>query len=362
MLCLITSFILLASSCFGISISSAPVSVISAKDPASKLDRPEGIAFTPSGNFIAVANSLADTVTFYRRIGEGGHMYDTTPSFSIEGPDSQLNYPHDLSFSPNGQHLAVANRQSHAITIYKKSNSHDGFDTTPIAIITGEQSRIFAPDAVKFSPVENTFVVASMFTQNNLVFFYYEGDHFDQQPFQVITCPLLAIPDGLGFSSDGKLLAVTSHDNHCVVLFQRMENSNGRFFDQPFQAIQGEETLLCFPHSLAFHPFTNDLAVSCSQGRKNVNFFKRESEHSNATYFSSPMLSLEITEMYTSETIEWLDKLYQEGGVKGVAFSPDGQSLAIAQNLCQDELKLPYPVGIIAIYSLTMDESNSNEH
>lgn len=350
---LITIFVLIASSCFGISVSSAPISIICAKDPASKLDRPEGIAFTPSGDMIVVANSLANTVTFYKRIDEQGPIYETTPSFAIEGSDSQLNYPHDVSFSPDGNYLAVANRQSSAITIYKKSNSHHGFDTIPIAIIAGEQSRIFAPDAVKFSPVDHTLVVANMFTNNSLVFFHYEGDHFDQQPFQVIECALLVIPDGLGFSSDGKLLGVTSHDNHSVVLFRRVENSNGRFFDQPLQVIQGPETLLRYPHSIAFHPLINDFAVSCSEGIQNVHFFKRESESSEVIYLNSPMFSLEVTEMYDTETINWIDKLYQEGGVKGIAISFDGKSLAIAQNLCQDELRLSYPVGIIAIYSLT---------
>lgn len=337
-------FLLIISSCFGLSVGSNPSTLIRATD-SSGLDRPEGMAFTPSGDYIAAVNSLSSTITFYKRLGESGSAYETTPSYSLKGLESKMNYPHDLGFSPDGNHLAVANRVGSSITIYKKNPSHGFYDSAPIAVITGKSSQIISPDTVKYSPIENTIVVANV--DNSLTFYRFQGDHYDQEPYQVIRGPELYIPDGLDFSNDGELLAVTSHHAHSVVLFKRLPHSQGYYIETPMQVIKGAETHLCYPHSLSIHPSKNYLAVSCSQGRKNVQIFARKSE----TFFSNaPELSLEILEMYDASTLVLLEQLQQEGGVKGIAFSPDGKSLAITQNLCQDDLMLPFPVGVLAIY------------
>ncbi|MBI2742468.1 MAG: hypothetical protein HYX48_00930 [Chlamydiales bacterium] len=350
---LIIALILVASNCFGLSVGSTPTSVIRADGP-SRLDRPEAVAFTPSGDYVAVANALADTITFYRRIGEEGAVYETTPAFTIEGPESQLNYPHDLSFSPDGTHLAVANRHGNAITIHKRDLATNRYDSVPIAAIGGKRSRIGHPDAVRYSPVEKIIAVANMHS-NTLTFYSYQGDRYERQPYQMIRNSILKIPDGLDFSRDGKLLAVTSHDAHCVVIYQRKSSSHGVYSDRPIQILHGKETRFCYPHSLSFNPLDDSLAVSCSQGRKNVHIFTREPEGSMLPYANAPELSLEIIEMYDESTIALLEQLSQEGGVKGITFTPDGRSLAITQNLCQDSLRLPYPVGVMAIYPVEME-------
>lgn len=348
MLNLMISFFLITSTCFGISIGKTPTTLIRGGD-SSELDRPEGVAFTPSGNYVAVANSLANTITFYNQIDVG--IYENTVSFSISGATSQLDYPHDLSFSPDGNHLAVANRHGNTITIYKKNGFDNTYDSIPFAIITGEASQIMGPDAVTYSPVENIIAVANKYT-NSLTFYHYQKDKYEQVPYQVIQNAFLKVPDGLAFSRDGALLAVTSHDFHAAVIFQRMNDSQDHYFDHPLQVLQGEEAQLCYPHSLAFHPLKNDLAISCSQGRKNLQLFVKESE---TAYSNSPELSLEILDMYDASTIALIEHLQEEGGVKGIAFAPDGKSLAITQNLCHDSLQLPEPVGVVAIYPVLMD-------
>ncbi|MGE5196262.1 MAG: WD40 repeat domain-containing protein [Anaerolineae bacterium] len=345
--------ILLTSNGFGLSVDNTPITLIRT-DNFSGLDRPEGVAFTPSGDYVATANSLGNTITFYKRIGEQGAVYETTPSFCIKGSESQLDFPHDLSFSPDGTHLAVANRQGNSITIYKKNLSLNRYDPIPVATIKGIFSQIAHPDAVRYSPIENIIAVANIHL-NTLTFYHYQGDQYDQQPYQVIRNSILKVPDGLDFSKDGALLAVTSHSSHSVILYQRISNSQGLYRDNPIQILEGEETHFCYPHSLAFHPLKNYLAVSCSQGRKNVHIFANESESPTTAYLNAPELSLEIIEMYDESNITLLDHLLEEGGVKGIAFAPDGKSLAITQNLCQDILRLPSPVGVLAIYPMKID-------
>ena len=60
-------------------------------------------------------------------------------------------------------------------------------------------------------------------------------------------------------------------------------------------------------------------------------------------------------QMYEESTIHLLEELEQEGGCKGVSFSPDGTSLAITQNLSADLLKLPYSVGVLLIYPVSIN-------
>ena len=148
---------------------------------------------------------------------------------------------------------------------------------------------------------------------------------------------------------------MTSHDSNAVFIYQRKSRSDDRYKKIPIQILKGEKTHFCCPHSLSFHPVNDALAVSSSQGRKNVNIFTKKSEGSSLVYQNAPDLSLEIIEMYDDSTLYLLDQLRQEGGVKGVTFSPDGKSLAITQNLCQDLLVLPFPVGVLAIYPVNID-------
>jgi DNA-binding beta-propeller fold protein YncE len=333
-----------------LSVDNAPTTII--RDASSGLDRPEGVTFSPSGKYIAVANSLVDTVTFYKRIGDHGSAYETTPAFSIKGQRSKLNYPHDIAFSPDGRHLAVANRIGNSITIYKKSNINDSYNNRPIAVIQGEFSGVMNPDSVRYSPVDNVIAVANI-GKSAITFYHYKGNVYEQTPCQIIqdTPDVLLIPDSLDFSSDGELLAVTSHDTHSVLIYQKIPGSDGMYTSRPVEIIQGPETNFNYPHSVSFHPTKNYLLVSSSQGQKNINIFQKISDDF-PHYGSKPVLSLEITEMYEESTIHLLAQLHMEGGCKGVAYSPDGTSLAITQNLSADLLKLPYSVGVLLVYPI----------
>jgi hypothetical protein len=121
------------------------------------------------------------------------------------------------------------------------------------------------------------------------------------------------------------------------------------------QILKGPETNFSCPHSLALHSSKKYLLVSNSEGKKNINISQKIS-HDLPFYISAPVLSLEITQMYDESTICLLEELCEEGGCKGVAFSPDGTSLAITQNLCADVLKLPFSIGVLLIYSLSIDD------
>lgn len=331
-----------------LTVDNIPITVMN--DKFSELNRPEGVTFTPSGDYIATANLFSNMVTFYKRIGDHGAVYETTPAFSIKGKKSKLDHPHDLAFSPDGCHLAVANRQGNSITIYAKNHIKGIYDSVPIAVIRGKSSQLVAPSSVKYCPVNNMITVAN--TGNHSITFYcYNGDVYDQTPYQTIrdTPKVLSIINSLDFSMDGELLATTILDTHSVLIYQRIPGSGNLYTPQPVQIIQGPDTNLCYPHSVSFHPTKNYLVVSNAQGRKNINIYQKITGGFPG-YSFAPELTLEVTQMYNESTIHLLEQLRQKGGCKGVSFSPDGTSLAVTQNLTADGLQVPFSVGMLLVY------------
>lgn len=332
-----------------IRVSDEPVTIIREGD--SQLDRPEGVVFSRDGRYIATANSLVNTVTFYKRVGDDGAVFEPVPAFSIEGPDSQLNYPHDIAFSPDSRRLAVANRMGNSITIYAKDETGEAFLSTPVAVIKGMSSKVQSPDSVRYSPVDNVIAVANLH-RSTITLYHYAGDEYDKRPFQTIsgTSHTLKVPDSIDFSFDGELMAATSHDTNSVVIYQRLPGKGGRYTSEPVEIIKGKETNFTCPHSVSFHPTKDYLIVSSAQGLKNVNIFKKVSD-AFPRYEHTPSIAMEIIEMYEESTLYLLEQLKQEGGCKGVYFSPDGKSFAVTQNLCADLLKLPYSVGALLVYT-----------
>jgi WD40 repeat protein len=125
------------------------------------------------------------------------------------------------------------------------------------------------------------------------------------------------------------------------------------YTSQPVEIIKGSDTNFHYPHSVSFHPTKNYLLVSSSEGKKNINIFQKTSDNF-PRYSSKPILSLEVITMYEESIIYLLGQLHQEGGCKGVSFSPDGTSLAITQNLSADLLQLPYSVGVLLVYPVVL--------
>jgi len=309
----------------------------------SGISRPEGIAFSPSGKLLAVANATGNRITFYK-INENGMSFYNKPFFTLEGASSHLSYPHDVCFSLDGSHVAVTNSLSNAITIYKKNDFC--YDLKPITTIQGEQSELLHPNSVRYAPQGNFIAVANLL-KNTISFYRYHGDVYEQEPYQVIESVnhILDRPDGLSFTTDGELLAVTSHDGNAVAIYQQVPNSEGLYSQEPVEIIQGEGSNLLYPHSVSFHPTNKYLAVSSAGGKKTLNIFQKVSDEF-PRYSHFPAYTVEV---YNPMSIHLQSKQPHEGGVKGIAFSNDGTFLGIcASDIAHsDRTIFIFPVEII---------------
>lgn len=191
--------------------------------PPDKAQRFEGIAFSSSGNIMGVATADTDTVYLYRRKPDG--LFEDTPYCSICGPESRLNYPHDVSFSLSGstELVAVAQRAG-SISVYEKSKMDDQFGIEPVFEIYGKKTRLNHSDGVAFVPPDNDYLAACNLVTASISFYRRTPGSslgFKARPAFVLKHRSLSHPDGLAFSQCGRWLAVANHGNHTVSIFQR---------------------------------------------------------------------------------------------------------------------------------------------
>jgi DNA-binding beta-propeller fold protein YncE len=292
------------------------------------LYRSEGIAFSPSGNIIAIATSDTNTVFLFRRDADG--QFETAPYCTISGPESRLNYPHDVSFARSGEHewLAVAQRGG-SVAFYQKNQANENYGREPIFEICGPETRLKYSDGVAFVPPDNDYVAACNLQTGTISFYRKTSDsplRFDLPPVFELRHKSLVNPDGLAFSACGQWLAVANHGNHSVSIFRRRHlngsPNNLEYGPRPVTVIKAPG--LRYPHSVAFSPETNHLVVTSA----------------GANYFSVYAPARGLFQMHWSQspTVQRIvgpDTLFRsvnarnkmEGGPKGVAIHRSGLAI-----------------------------------
>jgi DNA-binding beta-propeller fold protein YncE len=299
-----------------IEIEASDYSVQSLAPP--KLQRFEGIAFSPSGNIIGIATSDTNTIFLFRRKPDG--LFEDKPYSSIDGPGSRLDYPHDLSFaqSNNTELLAVAQRGG-SISIYKKNKTADHYGTHPVFEICGRRTRLNYSDGVAFVPPDNDSLAACNLKSNRITFYR----KISRAPIGFKLRPVFELkrglfgPDGLGFSPCGRWLAVANHGNHTVSIYQRRKSifsSRIKYGPEPVTII--EDPGLRHPHSVAFTPKTNHLVVT-NAGANYFSVYQPEGNGTEVRWSQSPVLQKIIGPDHIFREVNARNKM--EGGPKGIA-------------------------------------------
>ena len=295
----------------GLTISNEPVCIIQGDE--SGVNRPEGIAFSPSGDCLAVANSAGYSVTVYRRTEDENPIYSTTPTVHFQD-SSVLRYPHSVEFTPDGKHLAVASRDNHSVVLYKRNFSAIcSFEMTPAAILRGFGMNL--PAGVSFSADADVMGVANRAGNQPLTFYRrYNGPVYYDQPFHSISREEvnqlgMSMAHDLAFSPLGDSFT-TLHKPYC----RNSPGSSGFItYDNQFNiqsmSPHGIECL----HSISYHPSGNYLAIS--HEREEVLIFEKN---------GSEFVQIASIPIEKGESIE---------GAKGVAFSPRGDALAVTTML-----------------------------
>ena len=227
--------------------------------PASQ--RAEGVAFSATGDTIAVATADANAVLLFRR-GAGG-QFETAPAHRVEGADSRLNYPHDVAFGRCGDRelLAVAQRRG-SIAIFERGRGEQNFGAAPTFEITGPKARLQGSDGVAFLPPDHEQLAVCNLEGGTITFYRMSSRlplRFDVEPSFELKHPTLVQPDGLAFTSCGGWLATANHGNRSVSVFRRRRTNlvDGviRYWSNPVSVIADPD--MRYPHSVAFCPRTD---------------------------------------------------------------------------------------------------------
>ena len=125
----------------------------------SRLDFSDGVAFVPPSNdHLAACNLALGTISFYRKRSDSPLAFDPHPRFELwQG----LAEPDGLAFSASGEWLAVANHGNHSVSIFQRRNrgaSGDRFrfGPAPAAVIADAGFRY--PHSLAFDAADHLFV------------------------------------------------------------------------------------------------------------------------------------------------------------------------------------------------------------
>jgi DNA-binding beta-propeller fold protein YncE len=292
------------------------------------LQRSEGIAFSSSGNVLAVATADTDTVFLFRREANG--RFGSTPYWSISGPGSGLDYPHDVSFASSGNDelLAVAQRGG-SIAIYRKGQSDESYGPQPTFEICGPETKLEYSDGVAFVPPHNDYLAACNLEAATICFYRKTSSspvRFDLRPVAELRHESLAHPDGLAFSRCGRWLAIANHGNHSVSVFARRNRafSRGKLEYGPEPSTVIKEPGLRHPHSVAFSPETNHIVVT-NAGANYFSVYEPARHFFKTRWSQSPVMRKVIGPEDAFKKVNARNKM--EGGPKGIAVHQN--SLAI---------------------------------
>ena len=277
---------------------------------------------------MGVATADTNTVFLFRRKPDG--RFEDTPYWSINGPGSKLNYPHDVSFAPAGETelLAVAQRGG-SIALYEKNKANESYRTDPVFEISGAQTKLNFSDGVSFVPPDNHYLAACNLLARSISFYRKNSGFpigFDLKPVFELKHHSFSDPDGLAFSQCGKWLAVANHGNHTVSIFQRRRGMFSRggikYGPDPITII--EDPGLRYPHSVAFTPKTNHLVVT-NAGANYFNVYAPKSRLLKTRWSPTPVLQKIIGPESIFKEVNARNTM--EGGPKGIAIHQN--SLAI---------------------------------
>ncbi|HEY8244618.1 MAG TPA: hypothetical protein VII68_14225 [Casimicrobiaceae bacterium] len=134
-----------------------PVFEISGAD--SRLNFSDGVAFVPPLNdHLAACNLALGTISFYRKRSDSPLAFDQHPRFELR---QSLADPDGLAFSPSGEWLAVANHGNHSVSIFQRRyrgalGDRVRFGSAPVAVIA--DASLLYPHSLAFNAANHLFV------------------------------------------------------------------------------------------------------------------------------------------------------------------------------------------------------------
>lgn len=140
-----------------------PEPVFNISGPETKLAFSDGVAFVPPYNeYLAACNLERATIAFFRRSSLSPLSFDHSPEFELK--HSSVFNPDGLAFSRSGKWLAIANHGNQTVSIFQRRNQlfsgcKLSYGPEPMTVI--DDMQLHYPHSVAFTPRTNHLVVTS---------------------------------------------------------------------------------------------------------------------------------------------------------------------------------------------------------
>lgn len=231
------------------------------RNPSAKLSEPQHAVFSPTEEKMVVANWTNQTLNVYLREKNG--LFSEAPANVIPQPPLlQRCKAHGIAFSPCGNYLAVA------------YGAAEYFDRG-IALLQSQRSSLEyidflndthlpgIPKGITFSP-DGTHLLVTFCEPSCLCIYNIKNQKIDPAPTQMLgeNDACLSRPEDIKISPDGSSCAVTNSDQNTVAFYSFDPKSNSISESTPFYTLQNPEARLFFPHGIAFSPDGQYLALT----------------------------------------------------------------------------------------------------
>jgi len=297
---------------------------------------PSGVAFSPSGRLLAVANNGDGTVSMFS-VGAGGTLAPISGSPVQAGP-----HPSALAFDPSGSHLAVATDAGNgSVSVFSVGAGGALGPVGGSPFPTGVY-----PDGVAYSPSGGMLAVTNQNGGTVSEYVVTGGGALQQaggSPFTVGHDPA-----GLAFSPSGNQLAVALLDPAAVALFNVGNGYLQPVAGSPFQ------TGASYTSSVAWAPSGGLLAASNANVGGGPSVFSTTPSGGLALAAGSPYTAnggvgdavfgpsggvlattgsgLQVFAVGADGSLSQLDSLFAGSSPSVLAFSPSGGLIAVTDN------------------------------
>jgi hypothetical protein len=292
------------------------------RDALQRIGRTEDVSFSPSNRRMALAcfgrNTIA--VADVAINGTSGRPHVAIAGVA-EFSSPHLRTPHGVDFLDDDT-IIVGNRGGNAVAFRLPSNGSAGSDSDvqPIAALPGNEFELVnAPGSIAIirAPGAPAEVLICNNGRNSVTSHTVENEPFRVLSNDTLLRRLLDFPDSAAVTEDNRWIAISNHDSHVVMLYQRTPSlSEG---SDPQCILRG--TL--YPHGLQFSADGRYLFVA-DAGRPCVHVYARDGEAWRGAQY--PKMSMRVMS----------DDIFESGGLdparrgaKGIAVDNYGHVLAV---------------------------------
>lgn len=294
-----------------------------ARDVLTDLGRTEDVMFSPSGRRLAVAGYRANRIAVFEiavDTAANGDRVRLTDVAEIEAPT--LDEPHGLCFLDEHT-LVVANRHGEVETFAAPAPSTAATRHHVSArqkFGGGPGGLIRTPGSVATYPLDaNTveLLVCNNYSDTVTRHILDRSRDYAATSDEILLCKGLDVPDGICISPDGAWIAVSNHNTHNVLIYERQRAL--RRGAEPDGILRN---VLC-PHGVRFTADIEHILVA-DAGAPYVNVYAKNGTSWKGTRDPSSLFRV------MDETVFGRGRHNpQEGGPKGIDIDPRGQVLAV---------------------------------